>query len=160
MPDRPLPAPTDPITASSAVREHLTKALAGRRYEYDDDRTILLWLQAARPTGETDEYLVRLRFLHYPDWPPSVTFLNPSTRLYDATHWPAISGNPNNAFYPKYGDAPEGMMCNTTSFEYYFWGGHTPTSTIHWNKNCHTFAATIAELADNLRKPFYQGRQT
>ncbi len=160
MPDRPLPAFTDPITASTAVRKHLPSALAGHRYEYDGDRTILLWLQAIRPTGETDEYLARLTFLHYPDWPPSVTFLNPDSRQYDGTNWPAISGNPNNAFYARYGDAPEGMMCNTTSFEYYFWGGHTPTPAIHWNKNCHTFAATIAELTDNLRAPFYQGRQT
>lgn len=160
MPDRPLPVPVDPITASTAVREHLSKALDGHRYEYDGDRTILVWLQGTRPAGETDEYLVRLRFLYYPTWPPSVTFLNPQTRKYDGTHWPKVAGNPNIAFYPSYGDAPEGMMCNSTSFEYYFWGGHTPTATIHWNKDRHTFAATIAELTDNLRAPYYQERQT
>jgi hypothetical protein len=52
------------------------------------------------------------------------------------------------------------MVCNSMTFEYYFWGGHTPAGEIHWNKGTHTFAATIAELVDHLNPPFYQGRQT
>ncbi|HEY2362039.1 MAG TPA: hypothetical protein VGK36_13040 [Candidatus Angelobacter sp.] len=138
----------------------MLKALEGLRYEYDDDRTIYLWLDARTSTGQTDQYLIRLTFLHYPDWPPSVTFVNPETKQYDGRHWPVIAGSPRLAFTPQYGDAPAGLVCNSMTFEYYFWGNHSPSADIHWNRNAHTFAATIAELIDHLNSPFYQGRQT
>jgi hypothetical protein len=160
MPDRPIPAAVDPFTSRAALVEHLPKALDGLRYEYDSDRTVYLWLVGTRSSGEVDEYLVRLSFLHYPDWPPSVTFVNPNTKQYDATHWPLISGSQRMAFHPRYGDAPNGMVCNSTSFEYYFWGGHNPATDIHWDKRKQTFAATVSELVDHLNPPFYQGRQT
>lgn len=160
MPDRQLPEAVDPFTSRSALRAHIPKALDAFRYEYDGDRTVYLWLAARRSTGEMDEYLVRLMFLHYPDWPPSVTFVNPETRQYDGSHWPTVAGSQRVAFHAQYGDAPAGMVCNSMTFEYYFWGGHGPSENIHWNKERHTFAATIAELVDHLNPPFYQGRQT
>lgn len=160
MPDRPLPEPVDPFTSKAALRAHLPKVLGSFRHEYDEDRTVYVWLSATKNSGETDEYLVRLLFLHYPTWPPSVTFVNPETKQYDGTHWPAISGSPRMAFYPSYADAPTGMVCNSLTFEYYFWGGHNPTPEIAWSKEKHTFAATIAELVDHLNPPFYQRRQT
>jgi hypothetical protein len=160
LPDRSLPEAVDPFTSRSALREHLPRAMEGHRYEYDGDRTVYLWLTAKRATRELDEYLVRLIFLHYPDWPPSVTFVNPETKQYDGTHWPSSAGSPRIAFYHSYGDAPAGMVCNSMTFEYYFWGGHSPSEEIRWSKEKYTFAATIAELVDHLNPPFYQGRQT
>lgn len=158
MPDRPLPVPSDPATAQSALRQHLPKALDGYKYEYDNDRTVYVHMAGIRADGTTDEYLVRLTFLYYPTYPPSVTFVNPATKQYDGTHWPA-GNSPRLAFHARYGDAPAGMVCNSMTFEYYFWGGHNPTPEISWNPQIHTFAATIAELADHLRPPLYQGRQ-
>jgi hypothetical protein len=160
LPDRALPEAAPPFASREALQVHIPKALNGFRYEYDGDRTVYLWLTARKSTGETDEYLVRLVFLHYPDWPPSVTFLNPDTRQYDGTHWPGISGSQRLAFHARYGDAPVGMVCNSMTFEYYFWGGHNPPEDIRWSKVKHTFAATVAELVDHLNPPFYQGRQT
>lgn len=160
MPDHQIPEAVDPFTARAALQNHLPKALDGFRYEYDGDRTVYFWLQAKSSAGGADEYLIRLTFLHYPDWPPSVTFVNPATKQYDGTHWPLVAGSPRIAFYPKYGDAPTGMVCNSMTFEYYFWGGHSPAAEIKWDKKKHTFAATVAELVDHLNPPFYQGRQT
>lgn len=162
MSDRPLPLATDPKTAREAVTRDLVGALDGYVFDYDGDRTIYVQMQGVISEGRRDEYLVRLTFLYYPDWPPSVTFVNPATRNYDgvAAQWPKAVGSPRIAFYPTYGDAPAGMVCSSTTFEYYFWGGHAPNSTIHWKKGVHTFAATIAELADHLKPPFYAGKAT
>lgn len=160
LPDHDLPQAVDPFTARAALQKHLPMALEGLRYEYDGDRTIYLWLNAKKRTGDTDEYLIRLLFLYYPNWPPSVTFLNPETREYDGSHWPSVAGSSRIAFHPRYGDAPSGMVCNSMTFEYYFWGGHSAAADIHWDKNIHTFAATVAELIDHLNSPFYQGKQT
>jgi hypothetical protein len=158
MPDSPLPEAVDPQRARATLAAHVDNALEGYYYEYDGDRTIYVWMAGERPNGSVDEYLIRLTFLCYPEWPPSVTFVNPKTRRYDGTHWPQIAGATRLAFHPVYGDAPAGMVCNSMSFEYYFWGGHSPAEGIRWSKAVHTFAATMAELHDHLRQPFYQGR--
>jgi hypothetical protein len=160
MTDRPMPEPTDPEIARAALRKHSVRALENCDYEYDGDRTIYLTLPATDSRGETQQYLVRLTFLYYPDWPPSVTFLNPLTRRYDGTHWPSVTSSPRLAMHVVYGGAPTGMVCNSMTFEYYFWGGHSPTDIIKWNKARHTFFATIAELKDHLQVPYYQGRSS
>jgi hypothetical protein len=158
VPDRPLPEASHPETARKSFLAHMHNALEGYRYEYDDDRTIYVCMTGTRPDSTKDEYLVRLTFLYYPEWPPCVTFVNPDTRRYDGKNWPQISGATRLAFHPSYGDAPAGMVCNSMTFEYYFWGGHSPAEGIKWNKEIHTFAATLAELQDHLEQPFYQGR--
>lgn len=158
MPDRPLPQVTDPLIARTALQAHMAKALEGYRYEYDGDRAIYVFMNGEQADGTEHEYLLRLTFLFYPDWPPSVTFLNPETRRYDRTHWPKVSGSGRVAFYPSYGDAPTGLVCNSMTFEYYFWGGHSPREAIRWKRGVHTFAATLAEIRDHLRPPHYQGR--
>ncbi len=158
MPDRALPEAVEPQLARAALIAHMGNALEGYRYEYDGDRTIYVWMDGVKPDGTVDEYLVRLMFLYYPEWPPNVTFVNPETRRYDGKSWPQITGAIRLAFHASYGDAPAGMVCNSMTFEYYFWGGHSPTDGIKWNKEVHTFAATLAELRDHLRQPYYQGR--
>jgi hypothetical protein len=158
VPDRSLPEAVDPESARAALLAHMNNALEGHQYEYDNDRTIYVWMTGIRPDGTEDKYLVRLMFLYYPEWPPNVTFVNLDTRRYDGTHWPKISGATRLAFTPVYPDAPAGLVCNSMTFEYYFWGGHSPAESIKWNKTIHTFAATIAELQDHLGQPFYQGR--
>lgn len=160
MPDRPLPEPADPEVARAALQKHSPAALEDCDYEYDGDRTIYLKLTAVAGDGKSEDYLVRMQFLYYPDWPPCVTFLNPETRQYDGTHWPQLADAPKVGIHPAYAGAPAGMVCNSMTFEYYFWGGHNPSDGITWKAGVHTFAATISELKDHLRQPYYRGRAT
>jgi hypothetical protein len=113
-------------------------------------------LDGRRSTGEVDGYLARFSFLYYPAWPPSVTFVNPQTHRYDPAYWPD-GGSDILAFYPSYGDAPSGMVCNTMFFEFYFWGGHNPGASVRWDAKQHTFAASLNELRIHLRPPYYRG---
>ena len=159
MPDHPLPGATDLEQARKALLAHMEVALDGYTYEYDGDRTIYVHMTGNSESGGTDEYLVRLGFLYYPDWPPTVTFVNPETNKHDGTHWPEPVASPRLQFNPAYGDAPAGMVCNSMTFEYYFWGGHAPAENIRWKKGVHTFAATLAELGDHLRPPYYKGKK-
>lgn len=159
MPDHPLPEATDPEQARKALLTHMGVALDGYTYEYDGDRTIDIHMTGTSDSGATDEYLVRLGFLYYPDWPPTVTFLNPKTNKYDGTHWPQPTASSRLQFNSAYGDAPAGMVCNSMTFEYYFWGGHSPAENIRWRNDVHTFAATLAELRDHLRPPHYKGKK-
>lgn len=156
MPDRPLPTVSDPEEAREAFLRHRDAALEGYTWEEDGPLSILVHLEGRRPSGEVDSYLARFRFLYYPTWPPSVTFINPDTKRYDPAYWPN-GGGPSLAFHPTYGDAPEGMVCNSMFFEFYFWGGHAPDEAIRWNPQRHTFAASLNELRIHLLPPYYQG---
>lgn len=160
MPDRPLPEVSDPDVACEALRTHMNDALEGLEWEYDDDRTIIIHLVGMDQSGTIDNYLAKLTFLYYPEWPPSVTFLNPETGTYDGTHWPRIEGHPSLAMHPSYGDAPTGMVCNSMTFEYYFWGGHGTNEATAWKKSVHTLAATVAELTDAFSARYYKGKLT
>ena len=157
MSDRPLPVPADPAVAVSAFEAHKDKALAGFRWDQDGALAILVWLDAHRASGEIDEYLARLTFLYYPEWPPTVTFVNPETKRYAPASWPRTASD-RLAMHPMYGDAPEGMVCNSMTFEYYFWGGHQANEATRWRPGTHTFAATLNELRMHLQPPYYQGR--
>lgn len=159
MPDHPLPNATDPDLARKALLAHMEAVLDDYTYEYDGDRTIDIEMTGTTGSGVLDEYLVRLGFLYYPDWPPTVTFLNPKTKKYDGTNWPEPIAGQRLQFNSAYGDAPCGMVCNSMMFEYYFWGGHAPAENIRWKKGVHTFAATLAELTDHLRPPHYKGKR-
>ena len=159
MADQPLPTATDPDLARKALVAHLEAALEGFTYDYDGDRTIDVEMTGITGSGAPDKYLVRLGFLYYPDWPPTVTFLNPETKKYDGTNWPEAIGSQRLQFYSAYGDAPCGMVCNSMTFEYYFWGGHAAAESIRWKKGVHTFAGTLAELTDHLQPPHYKGKK-
>lgn len=155
MPDRPLPTVSDPEEARDAFLRHRVAALEGYRWEEEGPLSILVHLEGHRASGEVDLYLARFSFLYYPKWPPSVTFVNPGTRQYDPAYWPD-GGSNTLAFHAPYGDAPTGMVCNSMFFEYYFWGGHNPDASIHWDQRNHTFAASLNELRIHLRPPFYR----
>lgn len=155
MPDRPLPTVSDPEDAREAFQRHQV-ALDGYRWEEEGPLSILVHLDGHRASGEMDSYLARFTFLYYPTWPPSVTFINPETKEYDPAYWPVVN-SPSLAFHATYGDAPKGMVCNSMFFEYYFWGGHTPDNSVHWDQARYTFAATLNELRIHLGPPYYQG---
>lgn len=140
-----------------AFLKHAPAALDGLEWQQETPLSILVPLDATRGTGEVDRYLVRFDFAYYPSWPPRVTFVDPTTKRYDATAWPEVSGAPNIAFHASYGDAPTGMVCNSMFFEFYFWGGHGADDRIRWDPCRHTFAASLNELRDALRPPYYVG---
>ena len=59
---------------------------------------------AGAPAG--DDYLLRLYFSHYPDWPPSARFVNPATRQFGAgdKRWlPMITGANELHVHASYG---------------------------------------------------------
>lgn len=156
MPDRPLPTVSYPQEARAAFLRHRDAALEGYEWKQQSPLSILVTIEAARPDGGADFYLARFGFQYYPTWPASVTFVNPNTEQYDPKHWPQSTA-PDIAFHAPYGDAPEGMVCNSMFFEYYFWGGHSPAIRIHWDPQKHTFAASLHELRIALGRPYYQG---
>lgn len=156
MPDHPLPTVSDPEEARESFLNHRAAALEEYAWEEDGPLAILVQLEGHRADGTVDRYVARFSFLHYPTWPPSVTFVNPETRAYDPAYWPKANG-PNFAFHAEYGDAPAGMVCNSMFFEYYFWGGHTPDASVRWDAACHTFAASLNELRIYLQQPLYEG---
>lgn len=158
MPDHPLPTPTDPLLARQAMMRDAPSALDGLVWREQTPLSLLVELEAYCADGSIDLYLARFGFQHYPDWPASVTFVDPVSEMYDPGAWPRVEGLSNIAFTAAYGDAPEGMVCNSMFFEYYFWGGHSPDPKIHWDHSRMTFAAAITELRDAFRQPFYKGR--
>lgn len=158
MPDRALPVASDPVAASAAWRAAAPAALDGLTWTEESDLRIRVDLPAARSDGGTDLYVARLDFTWYPEWPPSVTFLNPETHAPDAAAWPQVHGCGHLALHPSYGGAPAGMVCNSMFFEFYFWGGHAAEGVHAWDAQRHTFAASINVLREVLRPPFYVER--
>jgi hypothetical protein len=158
VPDHPLPAATPPPRlARAAVLAHRDAALEGLEWEEESPFVIYVTLPAVRPDGTADTYISRFSFVYYPDWPPSVTFVDPSTKEYSPAHWPRIINSDRLAFHATYGDAPTGLICNSMFFEYYFWGGHGRTEGQAWEKGRHTMAATVSELKIHLAQPYYVG---
>jgi hypothetical protein len=155
--DRELPTLADPQVARDGLLRDAPAALEGLRWREQSPLVLLVDLEARRADGAVDRYVARLDFSYYPEYPPRVTFVDPETGRYDAAAWPEVANAPNIAFSAVYGDADAGMVCNSMFFEYYFWGGHAPTEAIRWNPRQHTFAATLTELKDALRPPYYVG---
>jgi hypothetical protein len=145
------------MEALAAFEAHKKRALEGLRWHSDGQLAILVWLEDQHAAGQVDEYVARLSFLYYPEWPPAVTFVNPETKQYDPAFWPQ-AGSDRLAMHPAYGDASEGLVCNSMVFQFYFWGGHQATNTTCWAPGHHTFAATLNELAIHLQPPYYRGR--
>jgi hypothetical protein len=98
--------------------------MEGLRWTEESALLTYLTLPGRRCDGLTDTYVARFSFVYYPDWPPSVTFVNPDTRAYDPAYWPKINNSERMALHPTYGGAPAGLICNSMFFEFYFWGGH------------------------------------
>lgn len=157
MPDHPLPVPTPPRLAKAALIAHRDGSLEGLHWEKGSPLVLYVTLPAVRPDGIVDSYIARFSFVYYPDWPPSVTFVDPETKVYSPSHWPHSVNSDRLAFHATYGDAPAGLICNSMFFEYYFWGGHARTEGQMWTKGRHTMAATVGELKIHLAPPYYIG---
>lgn len=144
------------VKVRQVLADEAPKAFEGLNWERDGD-VCFVEFEAKRPDGTADVYLTKWTFFHYPEWPPHVTFVDPKTKLYDSSYWPVISGSTDLAFNASYGDAPEGLICNSMFFDWYFWGGHGSQPAVSWRPGVHRAAATVAELIIHLQQPYYVG---
>ena len=159
VPDQSLPVPVNPLVARAALLAHRDAALENLSWEEETDLSLYVNFTAKKADGFVDDYVARFRFTYYPDWPPCVTFVNPSSKEYDPAFWPKIKDSDRMALHPVYADSPTGLICNSMFFEYYFWGGHSRVSGQSWEKGLHTMAATVSELRLHLSELHYDGRQ-
>jgi hypothetical protein len=165
-----VPVPNTPVRAQAALDAHLPLALRGRTLEEagwarPDPLTLLIPLFGVCGDGTRDDYLLRLHFLYYPDWPPSAQFVNPETRTYrhpDDVRWlPRIDGTGEISVHAQY-DAPGGgkvqLICASVTLEFYQ-VLHSVEERLVWDSRVQNFSAALAAIERVLRQPFYKGRQ-
>ena len=154
-----------PSDAIAAFERDLIKALRNRTLEEAgwrrlDDMTLLVPLQGRQANGTIDDYLLRLGFAYYPDWPPTAQFVNPQTLNYDkATDkcWlPKIDGCPEIAVHPDYQNRGQ-LICCSLTLEFYA-VLHGVQENHVWNPEKHNFSATIHQIDWALGTQFYKGR--
>jgi len=133
----------------------LPQAFDGMRWFQEVD-VYFVEFPATRADGTVDTYLTKWTFTFYPVQPPHVTFVNPETKRYDPASWPD-AGNSRVSLSPVYGEAPEGLICNSMFYDWYYYGGHGNQPAISWKPGVHKAIATVAELRDLLRQPHYRG---
>jgi hypothetical protein len=182
------PVPADAGQARAALDSHLGRVLSGRTldavgWERPDALTLYVPLRAytsstsasaygfdpsepaadgERPFGGApagDDYLLRLYFSHYPNWPPSARFVNPATRLYQAgdKRWlPTISGTNELAVHASF-QVVEQLICCSATLEFYL-VNHSVEDRHRWQPGS-SFAITLNTLSRYLRPPTYLGRQ-
>jgi hypothetical protein len=166
-----VPIPNTPARAQAALDADLPVVLRGRSletagWERPEPLTLFVPFIAAREDGTRDDYLLRLYFLYYPDWPPSAQFVNPKSRCYghpeDLLWLPKIEGAGEIAVHAQY-DMPGGtgkiqLICASVTLEFYQVLHDVPERMV-WDPKVQNFAATIAAIDHGLRQPFYKGRQ-
>ena len=166
-----VPVPNTPKRAVDAIEAHLPVVLRGRTleevgWERPDPLTLLIPVPGNTADGAWDDYLLRLGFLYYPDWPPSTQFVNPETRAYrfpeDKCWLPKIEGTGEIAVHAQY-DLPNNagkiqLICSSVTLEFYQ-VLHSVEERLVWNPKVQNFAATLAAIERGLRQPYYKGRQ-
>ncbi|MDC8451675.1 MAG: hypothetical protein KGH87_00570 [Thaumarchaeota archaeon] len=114
-----------------------------------------------------DDYHLKLDMSYYRTHPPGVTYINPVTKIFDATkdlRWLPVKGQAppgmDIGYHQTYSlsdGTQRQMVCNSMILEYYL-SNHNPTPEQIWDPTKHTFAATLTVLQIMLRKPYYGGR--
>lgn len=160
-----IPILATPSDAIAAFERDLPKALQNRTLEEAGwrrlgDMTLLVPLRGVQTNGTVDNYLLRLGFACYPDWPPSALFVNPQTLNYDKTKdqcWlPKIESCSEIAIHADYQNRGQ-LICCSLTLEFYA-VLHAVQPEYVWNSQKHNFAATINQIDWALRSQFYRGR--
>jgi hypothetical protein len=182
-----VPVPAQPEQARAALDRHLDTVLSGRTMQsvgWDRPEQLTLYvplrgytsITAAPAYGfdpsepavpgelfsgapEGDNYLLRLYFSHYPAWPPSARFVNPTTRKFESSDrsWlPAISGTNELHVHAHY-DGVGQLICCSATLEFYLIN-HNVEDKHRWQPDS-SFAITLNTLSRYLRPPAYTGRQ-
>jgi hypothetical protein len=161
-----MPVLATPSDAISALERDLPKALRNRSLEEagwrrPDGMTLVVPLQGRQANGTVDEYLLKLGFAYYPEWPPSALFVNPQTLNYDSDKdkcWlPLIDGCPEIAVHAKYQTIGQ-LICCSLTLEFYAIKHDVKPEHV-WIAQKHNFSATINQIDWALKSPFYKGRQ-
>ena len=160
------PIPGAPAVARAALDAHLLKVLRGQSLEEagwvrPDPLTLLIPLVSELPTGERHDYLLRLQFGYYPEWPPSAQFVNPETKRYaypqDVSWLPRIEGTPEIQVHTNYG-AVQQLLCCSLTLEFYL-VRHGVEEKHLWDAGRMNFGATLHAIRRGLGPEFYRGRQ-
>jgi hypothetical protein len=133
----------------------LPQAFDGLKWHEEDD-AYFVEMPATRADGSIDTYLTKWTFAFYPGQPPHVTFVNPVTKLYDPHSWPVVTSQ-RTSLSPNYPGAPEGLICNSMFYDWYYYGGHGNQPAVSWLPGVHKAIATVTELREILRQPQYKG---
>jgi len=143
------------IELRAVLANDLPVAFEGLSWTQDDD-VYFVEFPALRQDGTIDHYLTKWTFTYYPGQPPHVTFVNPATGVYDGSGWPN-AGNGRLVMNPVYDGAPEGLICNSMFYDWYYYGGHGDQPTVSWKPGIHKAIATVTELREVLKPPAYVG---
>lgn len=161
------PIPNTPVLAIETLDRHMPLVLRGKTleemgWERPDLLTLLVPLRAVNANGSADEYLLRLHFGYYPEWPPSAQFVNPITREYkypDDMRWlPRIEGTNEIQVHPNYDNNKGQLICSSVTLEFYL-VRHGVEQRHLWGER-QNFAATLSAIQHGLRQPFYKGRHS
>jgi hypothetical protein len=124
-------------------------------------KLVLLIPMTGIRAGQTDQYLLRLAFQAYRQWPPSAQFVNPETQAYrypeDQHHVPMLTSEEcrTHAAHPRTPTDLRQLICCSATLEFYeIQHGVQPH---HLWRDTDTFFTTITAI----RKAFtssYQGR--
>lgn len=160
------PIAVPPTQAIAALEEDLPKVLKGKtveevRWTRLDSLTLLVPIIGGRDE-KGDEYLLRLGFGYYREWPPSALFVNPVTKTYEVgkdDEWlPKIEGWNELHVHANYNDTGQQLICCSNTLEFYK-VRHTMEPKHVWDPERQNFAATLAAINLALRSTYYKGRQ-
>lgn len=159
------PTAMRPADAIEALDEDLSKVLKGKTIEETgwtrlDPLTLLVPVNGGR--GDTvDDYLLRLGFGYYREWPPSAQFVNPVTKIFEVgkdEKWlPKIEGWNELHVHANYNGTGQ-LICCSNTLEFYK-VRHGMEAKHLWNPERQNFAATLAAINWALRSTYYKGRQ-
>jgi hypothetical protein len=158
----------DPHRGSAAFDGHLPRVLNGRTLEQlgwrrPNPLTLLVPTTARPLESHTDDFMLRLGFEYYPEWPPTASFVNPATFGFDPTqdlYWlPQVVGDSGFAIHATYDNHHYRgqLVCCSFTAEFYL-SIHGVQSEHVWNADRYTFGATIHRVERALRSTYYQGR--
>jgi hypothetical protein len=161
------PVLANALVAREAFEADLPRVLKGRGAASVEeagwtrlaDLELLVPVQA-RSEKELIPFFLRLKFYHYPEWPPSAQFVNPATRTFDLEkdrYWlPKILGTDEVRVHDHVKEAGGQLICCSATLEFYIML-HDVKPEHLWDHSKYTFAHTINQIEWGLAK-FYQGR--
>jgi hypothetical protein len=132
-----------------------------------DDLTLLVSLTVRPSGGTTETFMLRLICDYYPDYPPDVQFVNPSTHEYvlgqDHCYVADLRADYchvhlNYAYQHVYEYGPQ-LVCSSMTLGYYF-SNHVPTSDQVWQPGRHSIGTSLSTIYRALRSSDYHGRHS
>lgn len=162
------PMPVQDVHAGrEALRRDLGRYLSGtslteKGWSQPDDLTLLIPIFASVGPGQSDLYLLKLVFDHYPKGPPSAQFVNPLTLEYkypqDVMWVPKSESMPLIQFHPNYNNNQQ-LICSSSTLEFYK-VNHDVADAHVWSEERMNFMTTVAAIRAGLAPAYYKGRAT